>query len=33
MYTILAEIEAGTHAMPAGYADIEAELPVLAWTN
>lgn len=31
LYTILADVQAGTRPMPAGYADIEAELPVLAW--
>ena len=31
LYTILAEVEAGTRPMPSGYADIESELPVLAW--
>lgn len=31
LYTILAEVEAGTRAMPTGYADVEPELPVLAW--
>lgn len=31
LYQILAEVEAGTRPIPAGYADIEPELPVLAW--
>jgi hypothetical protein len=31
LYEILAEVEAGTRPMPSGYADIEPELPVLAW--
>ncbi len=31
LYTMLAEVEAGDRPMPSGYADIEAELPVLAW--
>jgi hypothetical protein len=33
LYQILAEVEAGTRPIPAGYADIEPELPVLAWPN
>jgi hypothetical protein len=28
---MLAEVEAGTRPMPSGYADVEGELPVLAW--
>jgi hypothetical protein len=31
LYTILAEVEAGTRPMPTGYADIEADLPELTW--
>lgn len=31
LYTIMAAVQAGTHAMPSGYADIEPELPVLTW--
>ena len=31
LYEMLAEVEAGTRPKPSGYADIEAELPVLAW--
>lgn len=31
LYTIMSAVEAGTHAMPGSYADIEAELPDLAW--
>jgi hypothetical protein len=31
LYDMLAEVEAGTRPMPLGYADIEGELPVLAW--
>ncbi len=31
MYAILAAVQSGTHAMPASYADIEAELPALTW--
>lgn len=30
-YAILAEVEAGTRPMPSGIADIEADLPALAW--
>lgn len=33
LYEILAEVQAGTRPMPGGYADIEAELPVLTWPN
>ena len=33
LYEILAEVEAGTRPMPSGYADIEPELPPLAWPN
>lgn len=32
LYSILAEVKAGTRAMPSSYADIEAELPVLEWS-
>ena len=28
---IMGEVQAGTRPMPAGFADIEADLPVLAW--
>ena len=28
---MLAEVEAGNRPMPSGLADIEGELPVLAW--
>lgn len=31
LYEILGEVEAGTRPMPSGYADIEPELPALAW--
>ncbi len=31
LYQILAQVQAGTRPMPTGYADIEAELPVLVW--
>lgn len=32
-YTIFADVQAGARPMPSGYADIESELPVLAWPN
>jgi hypothetical protein len=31
LYEMLAEVEAGTRPIPSGYADVEGELPVLAW--
>jgi len=31
LYEILAEVQAGTRPVPAGYSEIESELPVLAW--
>ena len=31
LYQIMQEVTDGTRPMPAGYADIEAELPALAW--
>ena len=31
LYDMMAEVEAGTRPMPSGFADIEGELPVLAW--
>ena len=31
LYTLLGEVQAGTRPMPAGFADIEAELPALEW--
>jgi hypothetical protein len=31
LYTLLAEVEAGTRPIPSGFSDIEPELPVLAW--
>lgn len=31
LYTILAEVEAGTRPVPSGYADIEQDLPALTW--
>jgi hypothetical protein len=33
LYQILAEVEAGTRPIPAGYDDIEPELPVLQWPD
>lgn len=33
LYQIMQEVEAGTRPIPTGYADIEAELPVLDWAN
>lgn len=31
LYSILAEVQAGTRPVPTGYADIEADLPALNW--
>jgi hypothetical protein len=31
LYTVLAEVEAGTRPMPGGYADVESLLPNLVW--
>lgn len=31
LYEMMAEVEAGTRPMPAGFQDIEPELPVLEW--
>lgn len=31
LYQLLGEVQAGTRAMPTGYADVEPELPVLEW--
>jgi hypothetical protein len=31
LYDILEEVQAGTRPKPSGYADIEADLPVLTW--
>jgi hypothetical protein len=31
LYEILAEVQTGTRPVPTGYADVEAELPVLVW--
>ena len=33
LYTILAEVEAGTRPIPTSFEDIEPDLPVLAWPN
>ncbi len=33
LYTILAEVEAGTRTMPSGFADIESTLPQLIWPS
>lgn len=33
LYQMLAEVEAGTRPMPAGFADVEPELPVLKWPD
>lgn len=31
LYTIMSEVESGVRPLPSGYADIEADLPVLTW--
>lgn len=31
LYVILAEVQAGTRAVPTGFDDIEADLPTLSW--
>jgi hypothetical protein len=31
LYTMLAEVQAGTRPIPSGYQDIEPELPALTW--
>jgi hypothetical protein len=31
LYTMLAEVQAGTRPMPSGFADVVSELPALAW--
>lgn len=31
LYTIMAEVQAGTRPMPTSFADVEPDLPVLAW--
>ena len=33
LYTIMAEVEAGTRPMPSSFADIEPDLPVLEWPS
>jgi hypothetical protein len=33
LYQILADVQAGTRPVPTSYAEIEPELPVLAWPN
>ena len=33
LYSILTQVEASSRPVPAGYAEIEPELPVLAWPN
>lgn len=33
LYQILGEVQGGTRSMPAGYMEIESELPVLIWPN
>jgi hypothetical protein len=33
LYAILAEVQAGTRPVPSSFADIESELPVLAWVD
>lgn len=33
LYEILAEVESGVRPIPSGYAEIESELPQLAWPN
>jgi hypothetical protein len=33
LYQIMGSVQAGLRAMPTGYADIEADLPALAWLN
>lgn len=31
LYTVMAEVQAGTRPMPTSFADVEPNLPVLAW--
>jgi len=31
LYTLMAEVQAGTRPMPSGYADVEPLLPALVW--
>ncbi len=33
LYTMLAEVQAGTRPIPSGFEDIEPELPALSWPN
>jgi hypothetical protein len=33
LYGVLAEVEAGTRAIPADITDVEAELPILTWST
>ena len=33
LYTLLAEVEAGTRPVPGSFADVAPDLPVLAWPN
>ena len=33
LYVILAQIQAGERPLPQGYADLEAQLPILAWPD
>ena len=33
LYAILAQVEAGERPLPAGYAELEEELPILAWPD
>ena len=31
LYTVMAEVQAGTRPIPSGFADVEALLPILTW--
>ena len=33
LYAILAQVQAGERPLPQGYADLETELPILAWPD
>ena len=33
LYSILAQVKAGTMPMPKGYSDVESLLPILTWPN
>lgn len=33
LYAILAQVQAGERPLPQGYADLEAQLPILAWPD